>query len=224
MESFVQENENTNEQEQIYKPTTKPKNSYKRWNEIEETQLLNELVFNNYSVNELSNLHERTVGGIVQRIPKLIPKIKLMCKETFSVNNKETQTDEPSKDFSKSEINEPISDFPKLEINEPSNEFPKLDIEKIRRQHMFGFDFKVSLYNEYVDFISNVAKKLGKSTIYIHDEIHHNRIPDYNEYVNFINNVAKKLGKSTIVIHNEINLHRIPEIISSFVSETSFHY
>ena len=77
-----------------YKPTTKPKNSYKRWNEIEETQLLNELVFNNYSVNELANLHERTFLGIVQRIPKLIPKLKLMCKETFSVNNKETQTDD----------------------------------------------------------------------------------------------------------------------------------
>jgi len=63
-----------------------------------------------------------------------------------------------------------IHKFSQKEINT----FPKIKEEG----HEEHDKESIILYNEYVDFISNVAKKLGKSTIYIHNEIHHNRITD----------------------------------------------
>ena len=70
-----------------------PINAYKRWTTDEENMLVNQLICNKKSLYELANIHHRSVQSIIQKIPKVINKIIEKCTESFSINHKETQTE-----------------------------------------------------------------------------------------------------------------------------------
>tara|TARA_B100001996_G_scaffold31056_1_gene23600 strand:+ start:305 stop:715 length:411 start_codon:yes stop_codon:yes gene_type:complete len=112
----------------------KPLNVYHRWTTYEENMLVNQLVYNKKSLYELANIHQRSVQSIIQKIPKVINKIIELCTESFSINNKETQT----------ENNTPLN------LENESNTWNNTE--------------KNELFDEYIIFLRKTARKHRRST------------------------------------------------------------